>query len=101
MSRPALAELLAHRSGHGHFAAYHRRLHHNLPPHDQRMRCRCGAPTAPAHFLSCRRLSARTRLFRYKGNTLRPGEILATEDGALAFAAWLKATREREGADPR
>lgn len=93
--RPALARLLAERTGHGHFAAYHRRFKHAVEADDGRMRCTCGAPTAAGHFLVCRRRTCRGTFRSPKGRKLRDDEVLTTDEGALAYAAWFESQRER------
>ena len=48
--RKNLAQLLAARSGHGNFAAYHDRFNYT----EAERRCRCGALTSTTHFYYCR-----------------------------------------------
>lgn len=51
LPRRLLYHLLAARTGHGDFAAYHRRLTHL----DANLECVCGQETTPTHFIRCRR----------------------------------------------
>jgi len=89
LPRRQLARLLSERSGHGDFADYHEQFGH----HEANMHCVCGMPTAPAHFIVCRRTEKRHLLLRdQKGRPIRPTEILTTDSGAAAFSAWLSAT---------
>jgi len=55
LGRPLLHRLLAARSGHGDFAAYHRRFGHA----DASMTCSCGRQKSPAHIFYCRKLTNR------------------------------------------
>ena len=50
LGRKALGHLIAARTGHGDFAAYHTRFNHN----EARLNCLCGSPKTPTHFLFCR-----------------------------------------------
>jgi ribonuclease HI len=88
LPRPLLARILAARTGHGDFAAYHERLNHE----DAHLLCRCGARKSPTHFFFCR--IAKRRLPRPSGP---PSEaipyLLGTPKGAVKLAAWLSKTR--------
>lgn len=57
LPRRLLHHLLAARSGHGDFAAYHRRFHHD----DAILECECGRETSPTHFVCCRNYTLATR----------------------------------------
>src|SRR5438045_1821780 len=48
--RAALGRILAARSQHGDFAAYHQRLNHN----NATLNCSCGRPKSPLHFFYCK-----------------------------------------------
>ena len=50
LPRKLLHKLLAARTGHGDFAAYHRRFNHP----DANLLCHCGQEKSPIHFLRCR-----------------------------------------------
>ena len=78
LPRTHLARLLAERSGHGDFAAYHRRFHHA----DAELHCACGAEKAPAHFLHCR-LTPKPRLLleAWAGRQLAKEEVLTSDSG--------------------
>lgn len=89
MDRRSLGLLLAARSGHGDFAAYHRRFAHNSAP----LTCSCGHDKSPEHFMTCQHglLQARLR----GANRPRPPDarwILSSPEGAILFRDWLKST---------
>ena len=88
LPRPHLHRLLAERSGHGDFKAYHLRFRHR----DARLRCSCGLDTAPGHFLTCCRTRRPDLLNKMRGRTLHRDEVLTTTEGALALSRWLAAT---------
>jgi ribonuclease HI len=88
MLRPTLARLLAARSGHGDFAAYHERWAHE----DAQMMCACGARTAPDHFLQCPRLEEPELLADARGRVTFE-HVVGTVKGAKAFGVWVAATR--------
>ncbi|RKK06271.1 hypothetical protein BFJ65_g18873 [Fusarium oxysporum f. sp. cepae] len=58
LPRAALHHLLAARSLHGDFAAYHERFAHN----DARLVCSCGRRKAPDHIFYCRKVPLRHRM---------------------------------------
>ncbi|KAI0993551.1 hypothetical protein K3495_g14633 [Podosphaera aphanis] len=60
LTRRLLRELIAARTGHGNFAAYHRRFNFSDAP----MECTCGEETSPNHFLHCRLHANVTRRLR-------------------------------------
>ena len=60
LPRWLLHKLLAARTGHGDFAAYHRRLKHL----DAELNCVCGQETTPMHFIRCRRYANQVRKLR-------------------------------------
>ncbi len=88
LPRAALARLLAARSGHGDFAAYHDRFNHM----DAERRCRCGAFKKPDHFLHCRVARFKELLRDEHGQQLTSTELLSTARGARLFAAWAAAS---------
>jgi len=88
VSRSVLARILAARSGHGDFAAYHERFNH----HDAQIHCRCGARKTPLHFFSCRKAPERHRLKYYKNQPMTLEDLLTTAHGAMCMADWLKST---------
>lgn len=49
LPRRLLHALIASRTGHGNFAEYHRRFHHE----DANLECACGKETNPTHFIRC------------------------------------------------
>ncbi|KAI9042361.1 ribonuclease H family protein [Aspergillus affinis] len=82
LPRPLLARILAARTGHGDFAAYHERFNHE----DAQLLCRCGARKTSVHFLFY--YIAKRRLPRPPGP---PSEtipfLLGTPKGAAKLAA--------------
>ncbi|KAG6979059.1 putative RNA-directed DNA polymerase from transposon BS [Fusarium oxysporum f. sp. conglutinans] len=58
LPRVALHHLLAARSLHGDFAAYHERFNHD----DARVTCSCGRRKAPDHVFYCRKVPRRCRI---------------------------------------
>ncbi|KAH7464323.1 hypothetical protein FOMA001_g17574 [Fusarium oxysporum f. sp. matthiolae] len=58
LPRAALHHLLAARSLHGDFAAYHERFNHD----DARLLCSCGRRKAPDHIFYCRKVPPRHRM---------------------------------------
>ena len=60
LPRKLLHQILAARSGHGDFAAYHRRLNHT----DANLECVRGQETTPIHFIRCRRHANKMRKLR-------------------------------------
>lgn len=55
LSRKALEQLIAARTGHRDFVSYHTRFKHK----EAKMNCLCGSPKAPKHLLFCRILRRR------------------------------------------
>ena len=91
MKREILGWLIAARSGHGHFAAYHQRFSHE---EEKDWRCSCGIYRAPLHPFRCANARAhRALLWSEKAKrALSTEEILSTVEGATAFAKWAPAT---------
>ncbi|KAI1008046.1 hypothetical protein K3495_g197 [Podosphaera aphanis] len=67
LPRRLLLELIAARTGHGNFAAHHRRFN-NL---GATMECPCGEESTPTHFIHCRRHAHHVRRLRRATPTLR------------------------------
>lgn len=61
-----LYKLIAARTGHGDFAAYHRRFNHR----DADLKCICGQETSPTHFIRCRQYATQVCKLR-KGANMR------------------------------
>lgn len=94
LPRATVFRLLAARSGHGDFAEYHERFHHE----DATLDCSCGNRKARLHFAECPLTRRKDLLFpRIKdGDTRRPltpTEVVTTPAGAQAFQNWLSATQ--------
>ncbi|KAI0991345.1 hypothetical protein K3495_g16842, partial [Podosphaera aphanis] len=60
LPRRLLHKLIAARTGHGDFAAYHRRFNHI----NANLNCVCGQETSPTHFIRCRRFANQVRKLR-------------------------------------
>ena len=82
--------LIAARSGHGHFAAYHERFGHE----ETDSNCVCGQKRAQLHRLGCAHaMKHRLHLWCDKRQRqLAPDEVLGTPEGVTAFAKWEPAT---------
>ena len=85
LRRFSLGKLFASRSGHGDFAAYHKRFAHT----DAQTSCQCGREKTPEHFYFCR---LGRRATRGHWGSLRVREVLSTPGGATKMDAWLAKT---------
>ena len=85
LSRFALGVLIASRTGHGDFAAYHARFNHG----DTESRCQCGKEKAPGHFYHCR---LGRRAMRHGWGQLKLVDVLTTAAGARRLGRWLEKT---------
>lgn len=83
LPRGSLGRLLAARSGHGDFAAYHEHFNHS----DALLPCSCGQPKPPQHFFHCP-LGKQAAPHPWRGQPAR--EVLGTNKGALLFHQWLQ-----------
>lgn len=83
LRRKALGRLLAARSGHGDFAAYHQRFRHE----DALLTCSCSAEKSTTHFLECQNAAFPPPR---SVDTYRTDEqwLLGSSQGAQAFAKW-------------
>ena len=88
LPRKTLGHLLAARSGHGDFQAYHERFRHT----EQDNLCRCGRPKTTIHFAFCRHARKRTNCLRGKPRDIIP-MTLATPKGAILFAKFVEESR--------
>lgn len=90
LPRKHMARLLAARSGHGDFTAYHKRFQHD----EYQPNCRCGRTKTPEHFLFCslgrRRAPIQIPPLTSVSEQLR--WILGTPEGAKQFAYWCDKT---------
>jgi hypothetical protein len=95
-NRHLLGRVIAVRTGHGDFAAYHERFNHT----DAHLLCSCGAQKAPLHFFFCR--LAKRRAPRPPGapSIVLP-TLLGTPKGVVKLGAWLAKTRFFEDICPR
>ena len=84
LRRKTLGQVIAARTGHGDFAAYHTRFKHELANNY----CRCGSAKTPTHFLYCRIVRRRGGQPEGPINLLIP-TLLGTSEGALILTKWL------------
>ncbi|KAI0993970.1 hypothetical protein K3495_g14214 [Podosphaera aphanis] len=96
LTRKSLGQLIAARTGHGDFAAYHSRFKHE----EARVNCLCGSPKTPTHFLFCRILRRRGGRPPGPTNQLLPS-LLGTSKGAIILTKWLDHSRYFEDICPR
>ncbi|KAI1004416.1 hypothetical protein K3495_g3796 [Podosphaera aphanis] len=96
LSRKALGQVIAARSGHGDFASYHTRFNHR----DANMHCLCGSPKSPKHFLFCR---IRRRRHGHPDGPIRLllPKLLGTPEGAVILTNWLGQAQFYEQISPR
>lgn len=89
LRRKALGKIIAARTGHGDFAAYHNRFGHM----NAKIHCQCGSLKTPTHFFYCRKVRRRSR-YRPPGsiNSLLPN-LLGTPEGAFKLVKWLENTK--------
>jgi hypothetical protein len=88
LSRAALGRILAARSQHGDFAAYHERFNHN----NATLNCSCGRPKSPLHFYFCKKSTVRKLTHRNPTSEAIPW-LLGTAKGALELADWITASK--------
>lgn len=96
LSRKALGQLIAARTGHGDFSTYHTRFKHN----EANLNCRCGSPKSAKHFLFCRILHRRGGRPPGSIHQLLP-ILLGTPEGAKVLGEWLEKSRFFEEICPR
>ena len=91
MKREVLGWLIAARSGHGHFAAYHERFQHE---EETDTHCMCGQKRAQLHPFSCPLGRTHSALLKCRRThrELRPEEVLGSPEGVAVFAQWAPAT---------
>ena len=92
LPRQVYGRLLAARTGHGDFKAYHDRFDHVSTTGD----CSCGRPTSSVHFFFCRKAKRRWKgwkVARCRGPKATIDWILGTTDGALEFAEFSRETK--------
>ncbi|OJD27482.1 hypothetical protein ACJ73_01121 [Blastomyces percursus] len=93
LPRKHLGHLLAARTGHGDFAAYHQRWNHQ----DALLTCSCGRDKTPEHFFFCWKGRRAGRISTPPPPLcVGPKEaitwILGTKEGAKAFSSWCSKT---------
>jgi ribonuclease HI len=87
LDRAALGRILAARSQHGDFAAYHERFNHT----DATLKCSCGRLKSPLHFYFCKSSSIRKLCSNPTSETIP--WLLGTTKGAQKLASWITASR--------
>jgi hypothetical protein len=90
LPRSSLARLLAARSGHGDFDAYHTRFSHDTT--ERSTRCRCGRLKEAAHFFYCRIARRKYGLPLGPPGIISPEYYLSTPAGAKHFGNWIAKT---------
>ena len=90
LKREVQGWLIAARSGHGQFSAYHERFGHE----ETDTYCVCGQKRAQLHPFSCPKAREhRPHLWCTKRQKqLAPEEVLGTPEGVAIFAKWAPAT---------
>jgi ribonuclease HI len=88
LPRASLSRIYAARTGHGDFAAYHKRLHHT----DAFLSCSCGRPKSQLHLFYCTR-AKRSKIQDHKANI---EYFLGSTKGAMELAKWLEDTKFSE-----
>ncbi len=88
LQRGALGRILASRTHHGDFAAYHERFSHT----DATLNCSCGRPKTPLHFYFCKKSTLRKLIGRTPASEAIPW-LLGTSKGAIKLADWLTCSR--------
>ena len=88
LKRGALGRILASRSSHGDFAAYHDRFYH----HDATLSCSCGRLKSLLHFFFYKKSNA-NRLGPKVFTVDKITYLLGTAKGATALADWITSSR--------
>lgn len=90
LPRKHLSRLIAARTGHGDFAAYHERFGHR----EFVRTCECGREKTPEHFIFCSLGKRRSHIPTPCGTCVpaRLKHILGTSGGARSFAKWCETT---------
>jgi hypothetical protein len=84
LQRPALARIIASRTGHGDFAAYHTRFNHeNAVNHCSRRRTK-----SPLHFYFCKKSNLRKLTANLNTSEAIPW-LLGNQKGAVRLAKWI------------
>ncbi|CCU77126.1 reverse transcriptase [Blumeria hordei DH14] len=83
LGRKALGQIIGARTGHGDFAAYHKRFKHE----EARLNCLCGSQKTPTHFLFFRIFRLRNGRPAGPINQLRIS-LLGTPKGAKILTKW-------------
>ncbi|EDN92923.1 hypothetical protein SS1G_08788 [Sclerotinia sclerotiorum 1980 UF-70] len=88
LKRATLHYILAARSQHGDFAAYHERFNHTTA----HTLCSCGKRKTPLHFFFCKKGKAYKTLTKSPPSEAIPW-LLGIPTGGLALAKWLESTK--------
>ncbi|KAJ8070792.1 hypothetical protein OCU04_001154 [Sclerotinia nivalis] len=94
--RTILGYILATRSQHGDFAAYHDRFNHE----DAYMLCSCRKRKSPLHFYFCKIGNAQKTLSKLPPSKAIP-YLLGSMEGTTKLAVWLKSTKFYQDIYPR
>lgn len=84
LDRKALGHILAARTQHGDFMAYHERFSHS----DYTRNCSCGRPKSPLHFFYCKQSTIRKLTRKAPAAEAIPW-LLGSVDGAQKLAKWI------------
>jgi hypothetical protein len=87
-SRAALGHILAARSQHGDFTAYHNRFNHA----GATLNCSCRRPKSPLHFYFCKKSTVQKLTPRLATSHALPW-LLGTTKGIIALAKWITGSR--------
>lgn len=96
LPRSLVAHIYAARSGHGDYAAYHERFHHE----DALTSCSCGAPKSPHHIFHCTKPRIKIPSHPRKiGDAAK--YYIGTFIGAARLVKWMEETKFFIGTCPR
>jgi len=84
LDRRALGHILAARTQHGDFAAYHERFHHS----NFTRNCSCGRPKSPLHFFYCKYSTVRELTRKAPASEAIPW-LLGSVTGVKKLAKWI------------
>lgn len=88
LDRRALGHILASRTQHGDFTAYHERFQHS----NYTRNCSCGRSKSPLHFYYCKLSSARKLSNKRHASEAIPW-LLGTASGAKKLAEWITTSK--------
>lgn len=88
LKRASLSRILAARTHHGDFVAYHTRFNHQ----NATLNCSCGRPKTPLHFYFCKKSTLRKLLGKHRTAEAIPW-LLGTAKGAILLSNWLTTSK--------